>query len=230
MNINAKRIEELGGLVSLTMELNTPDFPEVDEKEITAYLFDAFGVAQCEGRYLFLPYRCSRGIHGWQRCKIERGWMRRTINQNRYGNRLPDDFKITVDDLAICFAEVEEITHEEYVRQLMKGIFTNTKSLFKGTKMTPEKSREHNRRIIMAPCKHLFIFKEHDEFMKELDGKVYAVTDKTGNVICDLLEEDMVALDDQDLISEGEIVSLDSIEYLRSQRVEIIILNRAPKR
>ena len=219
MNINAKRIEELGGLVSLTMELNTPDFPEVNEKEVTAYLFDGFGVAECEGRYLFLTYP------GVGNAMLDEQ-MRRTINQNRYGNRLPDDFKITVDDLAMCFSEVEEITHEEYVRQLMKGIFTNTKSLFKGTKMTPDKFREHNLRIIMAPCKHLYIFKEHDEFMKELDSKVYAVSDKNGDFICDLLEADMVALDDQDIISDGEIVSLDSIESVRSQRVEIIILNR----
>ncbi|CDN32366.1 hypothetical protein BN938_2294 [Mucinivorans hirudinis] len=219
MNINAKRIEELGGLVSLTMELNTPDFPEVDEKEITAYLFDGFGVAQCEGRYLFLTYP------GVGNAMLDEQ-MRRTINQNRYGNRLPDDFKITVDDLAMCFAEVEEITQEEYVRQLMKGIFSNSKSLFKGTKMTPDKFREYNLRIIMAPCKHLYIFKDYDEFMKELDGKVYAVSDKSGGFICDLLEEDMVTLDDQDIISDGEIVSTDSIEFVRSQRVEIIILNR----
>ncbi|CDN32556.1 hypothetical protein BN938_2486 [Mucinivorans hirudinis] len=223
MNINAKRIEELGGLVSLTMELNTPDFPEVDEKEITAYLFDGFGIAQCEGRYLFLTYP------GVGNAMLDEQ-MRRTINQNRYGNRLPDDFKITVDDLAMCFAEVEEINHEEYVRQLMKGIFSNSKSLFKGTKMTPDKFREYNLRIIMAPCKHLFIFKEHNEFMKELDGKVYAVTDKNGNVICDILEADMVTFDDQDIISDGEIVSLDSIEFVRSQRVEIIFLNKPTKR
>ena len=219
MNINAKRIEELGGLVSLTMELNTPDFPEVDEKEITVYLFDGFGVAQCEGRCLFLTYP------GIGNAMLDEQ-MRRTINQSRYGNRLPDDFKITVDDLAMCFAEVEEINHEEYVRQLMKGIFSNSKSLFKGTKMTPDKFRGHNLRIIMAPCKHLFIFKDHDEFMKELDGKVYAVSDKNGDFICDLLEADMVTLDDQDIISDGEITTLDSIEFVRSQRVEIIILNR----
>ena len=219
MNINAKRIEELGGLVSLTMELNTPDFPEVNEKEVTAYLFDGFGVAECEGRYLFLTYP------GVGNAMLDEQ-MRRTINQNRYGNRLPDDFKITVDDLAMCFSEVEEITHEEYVRQLMKGIFSNSKSLFKGTKMTPDKFREHNLRIIMAPCKHLYIFKAHDEFMKELDGKVYAVSDKNGDFICDLLEDDMVTLDDQDIISDSEIVSTDSIEFVRSQRVEVIILNR----
>lgn len=219
MNINAKRIEELGGLISLTMELNTPDFPEVDGKEVTAYLFDAYGVAQCDDKYLFLTYP---GV-GNAMMDVQ---IRRTINQNRFGNRLPDDFKVTIDDLAMCFAEVEEINHEEYVRQLMKGIFLNSKSLFKGTKMTAEKFREYNRRIITAPCKHLYIFKDHNEFTAELDGKVYAVTYPNGEVICDLLEEDMLALDDQDLISDGIIVTTDSIEYIHSQRVEIIILNR----
>lgn len=223
MKINAKTIEALGGLMTLEMELNTPDLPEVDEKKITAYLFDAFGVTQHEDIYLFMVYP------GLGNARMDEQ-IRRTINQNRYGNRLPDNFKVTIDDLAMCFAEVEEISHEEYVRQLMKGIFTNSKSLFKGTKMTAEIFREYNLRIVKSPCKHLCIFKDDREFLQELDGKIYAISDRNGDIICDVLEEDMIALEDQDIISDNQIVSADSIEYIRSQRVEIIFLTKPTKR
>lgn len=223
MNINAKHIEALGGLMSLEMELNTPDLPEFDEKKVITYLFDTFGVARHEDKYLFLEYP------GLGNAMVdEQIW--RTINRNRYGNRLPDNFKVTIDDLAMCFAEVEDINHEEYVRQLLKGIFTNSKSLFKGTKMTADIFREHVLRIIKSPCKHLYIFKDDSVFMKELDGKIYAISDLNGNVICDVLEDDMITLEEQDVISDGKIVSAASIEYIRSERVEIIFLTKPTKR
>lgn len=227
MNINAKRIEELGGLVSLTMELNTPDFPEVDQKEITAYLFDAFGVAQCDDKYLFLTYP------GIGNAKMDKQ-IRRTINQNRFGNRLPDNFKVTIDDLAMCFAEVEEINHEEYVRQLYKGIFSNSKSLFKGTKMTAEKFREHNLRIIKRPCKHLYIYQNESDFLSVLDGKIYAVCDMDGKYLCDVLEEDLLQLEtEKKVIDPSGNNSLNDMricdaavrDYIYSQRIEIIILS-----
>lgn len=223
MNINVQHIEALGGLMSLEIELNTPDLPEIDEKKVTAYLFDAFGVARYEDKYLFLEFP------GLGNAMVDEQ-IRRTINQNRYGNRLPDNFKVTIDDLAMCFAEAEEINHEEYVRQLLKGIFTNSKSLFKGTQMTAEIFREHNLRIVKNPCKHLYIFKDDREFLKELDGKIYAISDLNGNIICDVLEEDMITLEEQDVISDNQIVSADSIEYILSQRVEVIFLTKPTKR
>lgn len=219
MNINAKHIEELGGLLSIKMELNAPDLPEFDEKEVTAYLFDSFGVAQCEDKYLFLTYP------GLGNAKMDEQ-IRRTINQKRYGNRLPDNFKVTVDDLAMCFAEVEEITHYEYVNQLMRGMITYSPTRLLPRKLSGEKLREQIRRIIMNPPKHLYIFKDDNEFLKELDGKIYAISDLRGDVICDVLEEDMTALEEQDIISEGQIVCADSLDYIRSERVEVIFLNK----
>lgn len=219
MNINAKHIEELGGLMSLEIEPNAPDIPEIDGKEVTAYLFDGYGVAKHEDMYLFLTYP------GIGNAMVDEQ-IRRTINQYRFGNRLPDNFKVTYDDLAMCYATFEEINHEEYIRQLMKGIFTNSKSLFKGTGMTAEKFREHNLSIVMSPCKHLYIFKDDREFLKELDGKIYAILDLSGNVISDVMEEDMITLEEQGIISNNQIVSTDSIEYVRSSRVEIVILER----
>lgn len=219
MNINAKHIEEMGGLVSLEMELNTPYLPEFDEKEVTAYLFDAFGVARYEDKYLFLVYP------GLGNARMDEQ-IRRTINRDRYGNRLPDNFKITVDDLAMCFAEVEEITHEEYVNQLMRGMITYSPSRLLPRRLSGEKLREQIRRIIMNPPKHLYIFKDDSEFLKELDGKIYAISDLHGDVICDVLEEDMTVLEDQDVIADGQIVCTESIDYIRSQRVEVIFLNK----
>ncbi len=219
MNINAKHIEELGGILSIKMELNTPNLPEFDEKEVTAYLFDSFGVARYEDKYLFLTYP------GLGNAKMDEQ-TRRTINQKRYGNRLPDNFKVTVDDLAMCFAEVEEITHNEYVNQLMKGMITYSPTRLLPRKLSGEKLREQTRRIIMNPPKHLYIFKDDNEFLKELDGKIYAISDLHGDVICDVLEEDMAALDEQDIISEGQIVCADSLDYIRSERVEVIFLNK----
>jgi hypothetical protein len=220
MNINAKHIEEMGGLTSLEMELNTPDLPEFDGKEVTAYLFDAFGVARYEDKYLFLVYP------GLGNARMDEQ-IRRTINRDRYGNRLPDNFKITVDDLAMCFAEVEEITHEEYVNQLMRGMITYSPSRLLPRRLSGEKLREQIRRIIMNPPKHLYIFKDDSEFLKELDGKIYAISDLHGDVICDVLEEDMTVLEDQDVIANGQIVCADSIDYIRSQRVEAIFLNKS---
>ena len=220
MNINAKHIEEMGGLTSLEMELNTPDLPEFDGKEVTAYLFDAFGVARYEDKYLFLVYP------GLGNARMDEQ-IRRTINRDRYGNRLPDNFKITVDDLAMCFAEVEEITHEEYVNQLMRGMITYSPSRLLPRRLSGEKLREQIRRIIMNPPKHLYIFKDDSDFLKELDGKIYAISDLHGDVICDVLEEDMTVLEDQDVIANGQIVCADSIDYIRSQRVEAIFLNKS---
>lgn len=219
MNINAKHIEELGGILSIKMELNTPNLPEFDEKEVTAYLFDSFGVARYDDKYLFLTYP------GLGNAKMDEQ-IRRTINQKCYGNRLPDNFKVTVDDLAMCFAEVEEVTHNEYVNQLMKGMITYSPTRLLPRKLSGEKLREQTRRIIMNPPKHLYIFKGDNEFLKELDGKIYAISDLHGDVICDVLEEDMAALDEQDIISEGQIVCADSLDYIRSERVEVIFLNK----
>lgn len=219
MNINAKHIEEMGGLTSLEMELNTPDLPEFDGKEVTAYLFDAFGVARYEDKYLFLVYP------GLGNARMDEQ-IRRTINRDRYGNRLPDNFKITVDDLAMCFAEVEEITQHEYVNQLMRGMITYSPSRLLPRRLSGEKLREQTHKIIMNPPKHLYIFKDDSEFLKELDGKIYAISDRHGDVICDVLEEDMTALEDQDVIADGQIVCAESIDYICSQRVEVIFLNK----
>ena len=219
MNINSKHIEELGGLVSLKMELNTPDLPEFDEKQVTAYLFDSFGVARYEDKYLFLVYP------GLGNAKMDEQ-IRRTINRDRYGNRLPDNFKITVDDLAMCFAEVEEITQHEYVNQLMRGMITYSPSRLLPRRLSGEKLREQTRKIIMNPPKHLYIFKDDSEFLKELDGKIYAISNLNGDVICDVLEDDMTALEDQDVIADGQIVCAESIDYICSQRVEVIFLNK----
>lgn len=219
MNINAKHIEELGGLTILEMELNTPDIPEIDEKEVTAYLFDGVGLVQCDGLYVELTYPMLYD----SKSDVQ---VRRTINQERYGNRLPDNFKMTIDDLAICYGEAEIIEHKDYVSTLTTGLFATMGKWAKKADDDPTQLNQKLLAIAGDPCKHFYILKNQKEFLKELDGKVYAIMDSKENVICDVLEEDMVTLEEQGIVSDGYIVSEDSIEYVRSQRVEIIILNK----
>lgn len=41
-------------------------------------------------------------------------------------------------------------------------------------------------------------FNSEEEFLKELDGKVYAISDKGGEFLCDILEDDFCKLLDSD--------------------------------
>lgn len=43
-------------------------------------------------------------------------------------------------------------------------------------------------------------FKTHGDFLQELDGKVYAVSDKNGHYLCDIIEDDYLKLLDSGII------------------------------
>ena len=43
-------------------------------------------------------------------------------------------------------------------------------------------------------------FNSEEEFLKELDGKVYAISDKGGEFLCDILEDDLCKLLDSGVI------------------------------
>ena len=133
---------------------------------------------------------------------------------------------MTIDDLAICYGEVEEIDYNDYLSILTTGLFTTMGRWAKGSYRSSSELNQKLLSIVRVPCKHLYILKGQDEFLKELDGKVYGITDVNGMTICDVLEEEMLFLDDQDIISDGQLTTPDALEYVRSQRVEIIILNK----
>lgn len=46
-------------------------------------------------------------------------------------------------------------------------------------------------------------FNSKEDFLKELDGKVYAVSGKDGNFLCDVLENDL-----HRLLDSGDIIDL----------------------
>ena len=48
-------------------------------------------------------------------------------------------------------------------------------------------------------------FPTQQEFLRELNGQVYAISDNKGHYVCDILEEDYL-----DLVSDGEVVNLDT--------------------
>ena len=53
-------------------------------------------------------------------------------------------------------------------------------------------------------------FNSEEEFLKELDGKVYAISDKGGEFLCDILEDDFCKL-----LDSGDIINLcdTSVDY-----------------
>ena len=48
-------------------------------------------------------------------------------------------------------------------------------------------------------------FPTEQEFLNELDGQVYAISDNKGRYVCDILEKDYL-----DLVYDGEVVNLDT--------------------
>lgn len=87
--------------------ISAPDKPEIDDKVVTAMLFDGWGLAQCSELYILFEYPTI------ERCEKDK-FMKRSINQMRYGYRLPDDFKITFDDSLFCFGTISIISHKTY--------------------------------------------------------------------------------------------------------------------
>ena len=53
-------------------------------------------------------------------------------------------------------------------------------------------------------------FNSEEEFLKELDGKVYAISGKNGKFICDILEDDLCKL-----LDSGDVIDLcdTSVDY-----------------
>ena len=57
-------------------------------------------------------------------------------------------------------------------------------------------------------------FKDENEFLSALDGKVYAISNGDGNYLCDILEDDYLML-----LDDGICVNLDVMDYSPSLNV-----------
>lgn len=221
MNINAESIEQLGGLTTLEMELNTPELPEVDEKTVTTYLFDGYGVFSCNDSYYTISYQQLDKVWGNEQ-------VRRHINMHRYGNRLPNDFEVTIDDLAICFGEVESCEYSEYVSYIIDGLIENaTRMLVEdGVRevLSVNDYSQKLREIEKTPPKHLYLLKDLNDLGEQFDGEIYSVSDEMGEHICDVLQEDLIDLEKQGIINnQGILTSEEHRAKLLSTRFEAII-------
>lgn len=45
-----------------------------------------------------------------------------------------------------------------------------------------------------------FVFDTERDFLDKLDGKIYAVSDRSGKYVCDILEEDFIRLTDSNIL------------------------------
>lgn len=59
-------------------------------------------------------------------------------------------------------------------------------------------------------------FKNENEFLSALDGKVYAISNGDGSYLCDVLEEDYVKMLDQ-----GMCVNLDDTDDMLAENIRV---------
>lgn len=227
MKIHAQQLESFGVLICQEIEPNTPNIPEIDEVEVAMYLFDGEGVFEHNGKHYYAHYPLL------QDC-IDDSQIRSYINNYRFGGRLADEDPITIDDLCICYGEFEECTEKEFA----KYFFENLEKALSKAEITPDSIKRFNhikKGVLENPPKNLYVFKDVQTFLEALDGKVYATYDCDGIELCDVLEEDLISLEEQNVLHDpyGEndlndmrLTSPDKRDFLESQRVEIIILNR----
>ncbi|MFR9546008.1 MAG: hypothetical protein SNJ29_10580 [Rikenellaceae bacterium] len=191
MEINAKMIDEMGGLVLWQMEPNTPNIPEINEIEIDTYLFDGYGVATHNNKYYKLSYQRLEEIADDEQ-------VNREVNAYRYGNREPDDLEITIDDMAMTYGEFEECEHLEYVSYLIEGLISNANkmSIEDGVRtcLSCDDYISQLREVERCPPKHLYLFRDHGELVEQFDGEIYPVYDFNGEYLCDVLTADLLSL------------------------------------
>ena len=228
MIINAMAIESLGGLIYNPLEPNTPDIPEIDGVEVGAILFNGHGVFRHEDKYYKLTYQKLEDIEG-------KDQTLRAINQHRYGYRLPDDFEITVDDMAVTFGETEEIEYSEYVSCIVEGLIDNSGRMIVEGDLTPFEYEQKLRAIEKSPPKYLHIYTDFEELVEELDGKIYPVYDENKKELCDVLLEDLIELEtsgdirarlNDDDLNDVVISAVGNKEKVLATRFEAILFNK----
>ena len=230
MKINARDIEAMGGCIWQPLEPNTPDLPEINDIEVDAVLFDGVGVFQHENKYYKISYAKLDDVRDDEQ-------VSRTINEYRYGNRLPDDYlEITPDDLALTFGEIEECEQSEYVSYLVDGLVSNANNLNvedgQRDVLSLDEYCQKLREIEKSPSKYLYLFKDREDLVEQFDGKIYCIHDENCNYLCDLLEEDMLHFVDKgilvpaygdDDINETKLSSPNHKAEVLSARFEAII-------
>ncbi len=222
MKVNIANIESMGGCVYLPFEPNTADIPELNgDVVVESILFDGYGVFAHNGKYYKISYAKLEDVRDDEQVRI-------TINQHRFGYRLPDNFDIAVDDLALTFGEVEECEHSEYVSYLIDGLISNLEHLVveDGIRevLSPDQCATKLREIEKCPPKYLYYFTDLNDLGEQFDGKIFSVCDITGECICDVLECDLAELEQHGIIDDNAILTSEEHRaILLATRFEAII-------
>ncbi|MFR9545935.1 MAG: hypothetical protein SNJ29_10205 [Rikenellaceae bacterium] len=222
MKVNIAEIGCMGGCVHLPFEPNTPDIPELDGGVVVeSMLFDGVGVCEYNDKYYVIKYPKLEEVEGDEQ-------VRRTVNQHRYGYRLPDNFDIGVDDMALTFGNIEECEHSEYVSYLVEGLINHVNKM-----MVEDGEREvlsindystRLREIEKCPPKYLYLFAKLKDFSEEFEGKVFSVSDDRDNHICDVLQDDLAELENQGIIdNNATLTSEEHRAILLATRFEVIV-------
>lgn len=220
MKLNFNQLESSRTLMYADILLNAPDIPELDDLEIQFCLFPTFGLAHHSDKYIQLDYPSISEVD-------EDEQMRRTINRNLFGNRLPDDFEVTLDDVAVCFGVASPISESFYNAQLIQGLKNTADAIVEGTSVSLDKFQQVLSDKTTPLCKHLHIYRDHADLVQSLDGKVYAVKDTNGIILCDLLEEDLFLPEKAGKIDDNaRLTDTKHKDFILSQRIEIMYLTR----
>lgn len=101
------------------------------------------------------------------------------IHHCRYAHQIGPHYQIQLDDLAVCFGDLDWITKDVFCEELKKGM----------------------AKMSICP-KHLHIFKEEGDFLDAFDGMIHAIADAKGEYLCDLHEKDLV-----EFLESGDVLS-----------------------
>ncbi|MFI3294090.1 MAG: hypothetical protein SNI70_11320 [Rikenellaceae bacterium] len=229
MEINAKMIDEMGGLVLWQMEPNTPNFPEINEIEIDTYLFDGYGVATHNNRHYKLSYKRLEEVADDEQ-------VHREVNAYRYGNRESDDLEITIDDMVMTYGEFEECERSEYVSYLIEGLISNASNMSvedgKRRCLSCDDYITQLKELESCPPKYLCYFTDDDDLVEQFDGEIYPVYDFNGDYLCDVLTADLLNLVEEGFIkpthelsdlNETILTSIEQRDKVLAARFEAII-------
>lgn len=228
MIINARDIESMGGLVTWGIEPNTPNIPEINEIEMETYLFDGHGVFEHDGKYYKLSYPKLEEAKGDSE-------MIGSINEYRYANQRSSDLEITVDDIAMTFGMIEVAEHSEYVSLIVDGLIDNIGRMIVEADLSPTEYEQKLKAVEKTPPKYLYLYRDYDELVEELDGKIYPVKDIDGEYLCDVLLDDLLILEQDGVVREVDelsglnetiLTSSENRAKLLATRFEAILFNK----
>jgi hypothetical protein len=174
------------GVQTLELEPGPHTPPHIGEQDLTFGIFDGFALAiydsdpvgkesVTEPRFIKLTYPKLREINVCE-------YYRDHIRQYRFAGRIEPESELFPEDAAVCLSALHEVTLPDFESSLKMGLAQ------------------------LGKCpKRLHVYRNEDDFLDGMDGKIYGVADTDGKFICDLHEEEYVAMTD-----DGTLVDLNA--------------------